>query len=92
MLKEKLSQINGNLRKKKELHFLLYHTSMITPGLLPTDFNDFLVFSVVQLDSTTFFENLINVFLLIDSKIHVTFQIYFGKFVLRLKILSIFFI
>ena len=54
MLKEKLSQVNRNLRKKKELHFLLYHTSMITPGLLPTDFNDFLVFSVVQLDSTTF--------------------------------------
>ena len=92
MLKEKLSQINRNLRKKKELHFLLYHTSMITTDLLPTDFNDFLVFSVAQLDSTTFFENLINVFFLIDSKIHVTFQIYFGKFELRLKILSIFFI
>ena len=28
MKKEKLAEINRNLRKKKELYLLLYHTSM----------------------------------------------------------------
>ena len=54
--------------------------------LLPTDFINYLLFYQLFCDTITltFFENLINVFFLIDSKIQESFifQIYYGKFIL----------
>ena len=67
---DKIGRIGGQF---PTLALCTLHEPYMIPGLVPTGFKDFLVFSVILLDSTNFlrtlFENLINVFFLINSKI-----------------------